>query len=743
MSDMATILKNAKFDEVDQALNGIPSLIAQGNQTPSAPPATPAAPAATADPTAPGRTALGRVWDSVRNWDKQAGRTAMAGVSKAGDFMTGGLLPGLVRRIDPSGQRDIENMQREHPIAAGIGSGVGAAASLRMPGATILKGVTTAGKIGAAAVNAAINMAPFAAGAGLNTYNQTGDIGAAAKKALAAEALGVGAGTALGGAGLLFGKIAKESHPILNQIDSASYGLTSSDVSKPGAEFAQKMGLNKIGYKAATGDTQLDKIMTLLRTEGGRGKAGIEKAAQWVRDQYAAVNQTFKAAGATVASKVPDILNSPIVQTMKAKFDPQDVETTIQTLVNEADKRIAAGPNGWTDARTFLNAQMQRGIKIGQSAEGADLSAVTQRANMGELLQDSASVVKAHMNELTGTVLKQTGGPDLEAVDQIYSAYPSLQRDLARRSGKPMASMTGGSETTAGLGTLTKRGVGAVTNQVMGRTAAGLDKVLQGLAKTNSADLPGATARLTGQVTKPAFEPAALVAGTGTDPAETAASVAQSESGLPAEHQQAAKDQTNTAWADQIQTRLGALYDTMIAPMYGSLMSKDQFFKTAQQMTNNWDPHLTAGFVFQDKSQALAYLKSYDTALKLQGMNLDQALSASGGINPLQHPGAASILNPLVGAATGRAEQTQQSAMGLENLKNIIVQHATDYGAAPSAALVKQVSQMIDGIAAMRVSAAKKKQILRDELQQYGVDYGQLEKYGFGKSTGKNQGGIA
>ncbi len=81
--------------------------------------------------------------------------------------------------------------------------------------------------------------------------------------------------------------------------------------------------------------------------------------------------------------------------------------------------------------------------------------------------------------------------------------------------------------------------------------------------------------------------------------------------------------------------------------------------------------------------------------------------------------------------------------MGLENLKNIIVQHATDYGAAPSAALVKQVSQMIDGIAAMRVSAAKKKQILRDELQQYGVDYGQLEKYGFGKSTGKNQGGIA
>lgn len=437
------------------------------------------------------------------------------------------VVPGAAQKVQES-IANTEALRQQNPIPATIGKVGGFIGSGVQPSGLPPGGSLTS--LPAIAANAAATMAPYSAVAALDTLRQTGDIGAAAQKALAAEALGVAGGTALGGAGLLFGKLAKAAHPVLNEIDAASYGITGRDISKPGMQFAQKMGLNPKGYEATHGETQLDKVMTLLREQGGRSKAGIADAAKWVTDQYDSVNQVFKESGATLAGKTSDILSSPIVQTMKGKFDPADVDNTIQTLVGEADRRIAAGPKGWTDARDFLNKQMQRGIQIGQKAEGGTLAEVTQKANMGEMLQDSASVVKAHMNELTGNVLNEarTLGkqvPDLESLDQIYSAYPSLRETLARRMGKPVASLAGGSETTAGLGAgallggliggpagaaaakvagatalapLIKRGIGAATNQVMGRSSQWIDSLLQKLSKMQTSNLSGATARMIG-----------------------------------------------------------------------------------------------------------------------------------------------------------------------------------------------------------------------------------------------------
>lgn len=663
----------------------------------------------------------------------------------------------IEKKLPQKWQETIAQIKAQHPGAASAGRLAGTVGTMAIPGANVLKGATTLGKIGAAAGNAAINMAPFSAGAGLNEMADTGDVGQAAKKALAAEALGVGFGTALGGAGLFFSKIAKSAHPALNEIDAASYGLTGQDIAKPGLEFAKKMGLKPQGYQAATGDTQLDKIMTLLREQGGRSKAGIEKAAKWVRDQYDSVNRVFQGSGAKLTDKSPDILASPIVQTMKGKFDPGAVDSTIQSLVTEADRRISSGPKGWTDARDFLNKQMQRGIQIGQKAEGGTLEEVTAKANMGEMLQDSAAVVKAHMNELTGNVLKQAGTagqsvPDLESLDQIYSAYPSLQRTLARRAGKPMASMAGGSETTAGLGSLAgiagmvggpaaagvakvagatalaplmKRAVGYGTNQIMGRSAAAIDKALQTLSKSKSMNLPGLTARTLGEATE--ATPQAMQALTGQPPQEpqqTQASIQQAEATVPPEGQEQAKQQVNTAWADQIKSRLDEMYDTYLGP-YQDMISRDEFMTAMDEMTNHFDPHLTAGAVFKEPGQATAYLKSYDTALKLQGVNLEQALSTGNvlGVNPLQHP----LAGGLTGLVTGR---TQESSLALDSLKNAIVQHVTGYGEQPTPAQIKQISADIDGIAGLRVSPATKKQVLREHLKNYGIDYNQLEKYG-------------
>jgi hypothetical protein len=608
----------------------------------------------------------------------------MAGVSKVGDFMTGGLLPAAVRAIDPSGQADIEAMQKEHPTAAAIGSGVGLAAGLGLPGASVFKGATIGGKIGAAAGNAAINMAPFAAGAGINTFQKTGDAGLAAKRALTAEALGVGAGTALGGISEGFGAIAKAAHPILNEVDAASYGLVGRDIAKPGAEFAKKMGLNPTGYKANTGDTQLDKVMTLLRTEGGRGIAGVQRAANWVTGQYKAINQLFKDSGATVASKVPDIMASPIVQTMQNKFNPAEVESTIKALVAHVDSRIASGPKGWSDGLNFLNKQMERGIKIGGKAEGGDISEVTQNADMGEMLQDSASVVKAHMKELTGNVLKQTpGAPDMEQIDQIYGAFPSLQSELSRRIGKPMGSMAGGSESTAGLSTaaamalggpagaaamkvigatalapLIKRGVGAVTNQVMGRSASGLDTFFQTLAKTGGSDVAGNVARVAGEggqvaqlpnasALPPAastlgpapVEPAAMPPGAQpipNAPAGGAPPVAVTNTTPPLSSQEQAQSsfsqptpvKPNTFNDKAIESRMEIMYRRYVQK-FGPVVPFDQFKQEITTSTNGFDPMdpNTWKGMFDSPATAEKMYKGYMSLQQMNGANVEDVLN--------------------------------------------------------------------------------------------------------------------
>ena len=54
--------------------------------------------------------------------------------------------------------------------------------------------------------------------------------------------------------------------------------------------------------------------LDLLKGFGGRGKAGIQKATQWVQDQYGAVNNIVKGSGAKLGDRVSNIMDSPIVQ---------------------------------------------------------------------------------------------------------------------------------------------------------------------------------------------------------------------------------------------------------------------------------------------------------------------------------------------------------------------------------------------------------------------------------------------
>ena len=651
------------------------------------------------------------------------------------------IAPGLIEKTLPQNWQDtINQLKQADPGAVKRGRLMGTAAQLAIPGLDVVKG---AGLLPMAA-NAAVNVTPYAISSALNKYAETGDVGQAIRSGLGQEALGVGVGTSLGGLGLAFGKVASAAHPILQDVDAMSYGFSHRDIAKPDVAYAKKMGLNPIGYQASQGDNILDKTLSLVKQFGGRGKAGLEKAAQWVTGQYGAVNDLVKASGAKLSDNIPDIMNAPIVQTMKNTFDPNEVDNTINTLVSEADRRIQAGPKGWTQAVDFLNKQQERGIKIGQSAEGGNLSEVTQKANMGELLQDSSSLVKAHLKEWTNGILTQAEQagqkiPDLDLVDHLYGGYKALQENLARRSGKPMQSTAGGSETTAGSGIeaalggilggpagaaavkvagstalapLVKRGLGALTNQVMGRSASGIDTLLQGLSQANTTGLAGGAARgigLSGNLTsqsQPQSQPqpsplsqdtsgimpqgpqaaispesplSRLAAGGQVWPQiqqppqspmdentmATGRAINDKEQELTTQQVKDAQQTTLTAFDSSIRNKVFRDWSTWQNPFKGDF---DSFYAEVYNETNGFDPknantaRVIAGSDFQN------YQKTYQAALEMQslGKDLTRALSyipyngPGGGIykaiDPEGHSDHERLVNTLWTAMTGESK---------------------------------------------------------------------------------------
>ncbi len=642
------------------------------------------------------------------------------------------IVPGAAAQARQNANQAI---QQAPGLPAKIGGIAGGIAGAVMPGPS------AAGSIPGIVAGSAVNTLPYAVTKGANTLQQTGDIGQAAKDAAITEALGTGGGSLLGGLGYVFSKAAKAAHPILQEVDAASRGFTGSDIAKPGIEYARKMGLNPQGYEAEAGEGQLSKVLDLLKGFGGRGKAGIQKATQWVQDQYEAVNNIVKGSGAKLGDRVSNIMDSPIVKTMKNTFDPNDVDNTIHSLVGEVDKRIAAGPKGWTQAIDFLNKQQERGIKIGNAAEGGDLSQVTQKAGMGEMLQDSSSLVKAHLKDMTNGVLQQakTGGqevPDLDLLDQLYGGYKSLQRNLARRAGKPMQSMAGGSETTAGttaaaalsgliggppgavatkvlgataLAPLLKRGVGMVTNEVMGRTAEGLDNFLQTMENAGgNVDLSGLTARTIGaaenagvnqpqssipgipqQGAMPQGPQTAIAPGINTPLSRLAAggsvfpqmqqpqspldentmatgrAINDKEQELTTQQVKDAQQTTLSAFDDSIRKKVFSDWSTWQNPFKGDF---DSFYAEVYNETNGFDPKNANTARVIAGSDFANYQKTYQAALEMQslGKDLTRALSyipyngPGGGIykaiDPEGHSDHERLVNTLWTAMTGESK---------------------------------------------------------------------------------------
>jgi len=412
---------------------------------------------------------------------------------------------GFIKSVLPQKVQDsIDQVKADNPAAVTHGHILGTAGQMMIPGINAVKG---AGILPMAA-NAAINMAPYALGAGLNKYGETGDVGEALKQAGISEAGGTALGTGVGLVGKGISKLIPAiRRGIINQSLSGDIELQTKDWKKivteiaggkaPGSIINRAGPLKEeiIGLANATAGTPLD-----ISTFAGKENFVNEVNSRWDTQVDQQFNQ-FKQGGGKISDLRNEIYNNPqIQQTINAHPEMIDnLDKIIDTASQTADIQ------GIAPARKYLRDDV---ISLGRR-QGASDSTYLE----GQLGQGVHDVVDDHFvpPELKATyardkLVKQIlSSEDLKIPKAVQSGSQTAARLLAH------AAMTAGGSLIPGIGLpIAAVGIGGIVNDL---TAGLINKGLGKLATrivphlgamtgagmaTAAGALPGETARLSG-----------------------------------------------------------------------------------------------------------------------------------------------------------------------------------------------------------------------------------------------------
>lgn len=740
------MFKNAKYEAVDDSLNGIPSLLASkydptryqarqsGVQTSATPAASPAATSqAASSPSADPRYqgTLAKV------------ASALSGVVRGATF---GLLDPITKKVYPAGGKILEESKAANPTESAIGEMAGTVGSAFLNPA--------AGAAGVGALRAALpgaRILPMAARNAVLTATTAlpqaaGQIanGEGVGKAAGEFARNMGAGTVLGTAGE---KVLSKLPEILGKVKKIATNTAvrqGLDIDPKSFKNAATIG-GKIRGSAARGRAEDlgSDLVDLMNREGIHSEAEKEAWLAAQKAKWGDVDKAFDQSGAKVSDFYQSINADPVVQGFLTTHGQAGKEK-LQQLIEQADKKAGIG-----DIRKFLQDRIDYFRKSPKDLVDADLADVTKavrdavdsafvppelKAQYSQYKAiDDALTREDFRNPKTFSVGSQTAGRMIGqglatgAVGGATGFDPNDPDSLRRVLTRSALGFVGGS--------LAPRAGVAIGNALTGRLAARLAPLIPEITITGERIGPAA-AKLAGRIGGAADQtaaPAAASSQTGPDaspevPTETR--VQTEEQKAAPENIAAAKAATNSAWGETVKQKLDALYDAYIAPEYSDLLSREDFMAQMNQLTNGFDPKKTAGFVFTDKTEKENYLRSYEAALRLknlqkqyqggQGGFIDEALGGGSALDPI-----ALTQSRVLGTHKNLNEK-----MAYNQLRDWAASLMTEQGKPVAKATLDQVSKDLDTIINLRVPAARKRQLLVDHLANYGLNVDQLMKYG-------------
>jgi hypothetical protein len=715
--------QNAKFDKVDGDMAGIPGMFAQ-NYNPAGY-QTRTAPAPQQDPRYQGTLA------------KVA--SALSGVVRGGMF---GLLDPITKAVYPAGAKVLKESQAANPTESAAGELAGTVGSAFLNPAS-------AGKAGIGALRAAIpgaKLLPMAVRNAVLTSTTAipqaaGEIaqGEGVGKATGNFARNMAVGTVLGTAaegviGKLPGLLGKLKKITTNTAVREGLGIDPRSFKN-----AATIGGKVQGVAARERGAGLaEDLVSLMNNEGIHSEAEKEAWLAAQKLKWQGVDQAFDASGKKVSDFADQIAQHPTIQSV-IQENPTGAQM-VQDLVGVADKK-----SGIANIRDYLQRQADFAYKPGATID----------------IAERARAAKAIRETIDGAFVP----PELKA---DYSKYKAIDNALTRedfRMPKTFSanSLTAGRLTGINLaqgflggaaggasagspqepgwagralgrtalgfaaGSLAPRVGSAIANKLTGRLAARIAPLIPEIAARTGEGTGGAIAKLAGRIGGGAEQ---AVAGPAATPAPTTpaeAQVQQQEAVSPPEHVAAAQEATNSAWGDTVRQKLDGLYDAYLS-QYGDVITKDEFLQQAKELTNNFDPRKTAGFMFTDKTEKENYLRSYEAALRLQNLQKQYqggnfVGEALGGSSPLD-------VLPLTQSRVLGTHKSIDEKVAYNQLRDWAVSLMTEQGKPAAKTTIDQVSKDLDTIINMRIPAERKRQLLIDHLANYGLNVEQLTKYG-------------
>ncbi len=651
------------------------------------------------------------------------------------------------------GREQLEMLKKKYPVANLAGNVAGGiAGSFAIPGAgqaLAAKGILSGTRILPTIARAGLNAATTAVPTAVTQAIATQDVG----QSLRDLKTNLIVGTVLGGATeYVAGKLPRMLKAARESIDDLV--LRAGGIQPKALKQVAQGGFKGVaGFNAKDLSALKEAAADVIQQQGLYGKQAIREFLDDQGDIWNQIDDAWAAAKVkpsdfrSTVMKDPEIMNlltlpgaDPATGTKYADF----VQKTLDDVLARADSQKSLPAIRALLMKNMKNAWKQ-GTTIGDMAgdvSGAIRDAIDVKFVPMELkaqypalltLKKSLAFAEAKLPNLSAgsdtatrvMVRQMLGGAaiggGLGTASAIKEFDPKDPSTWAKAGLKLGAATLGG----AALNRLLASG----QTQVLGRLAGGLRNVLP---RTVSSSAGPALAKLapvfakfagTGGIGKAAdlitgnAPEGVPEAGTPAETAETA--VQETEAATSPEAKEQAKEQVNTAWADRIREKLNGMYDLYIAPQYGAQMTREQFVAAIAQATEDFDPRYTAGAIFPDKQEREQYLRSYESAMKLQTINLDQALE-----------GAPGILGSGIGANLGIGGKDTETKIAYDQLRDFSAGLMAEPGKMPEKRVLDQVTAELNAIIAMKVPLARKKQLIRDHLANWGLDLDKLAEYG-------------
>lgn len=657
-----------------------------------------------------------------------------AAVGGAVDMALGGLpsasIHAVANKINPEnvGKPTLwEQAGAEHPIAAGIGQGAGLAGAVLAPELAAMKGITLgaagAGLGSTLARNALLSSAYAVPAAGAEAM-RTGDVGKAAKRGLLNLGLGTGIGTA-----------AEMAGPLLTNLKLLGAGIRPRDLIKTLGKRASASGVGAKGREgfAVRNTKDLKEEIAALLGKFGASKGGKRGIIDMVSGGYKKLGQVYDASGQKVVNMLDEILSDPQIVKAVSMYGKPVVDDAIQEIIGIADQLP------WQEGYSGILRDIQ--TKGQQAAD--PLSAMAAKG-------DVARIIRGKMGEAADAIRLATGRADIPPIaylNQIQDASKAVQSSLARQ-GAQIPGMVAGSDTAARVGLMPGSVTSSVTGGLLGAAGARKPRRLEDwpayLAKVGGASLAGGLLNRvsSGAVNRLAFpiaegisralpaigaigrplaamgaanslmETPQIPGAAATAPQTTPQIQAGEQSSSPSEVKQA-QTATNEAFSAKVMEALRRDWEMVNAEAAGTPyeLSFEDFAVKVREITNDFDPKLAAPILFRDPEVRAKYLKTYEQALALKGMDLAGAFGGMRFLDPERDKNILakrSLQNWMTGLIGGPEK------MADPNLSSL-------------------VEKDIAALRALRLPVADKQAALRRLLQtNYGIDFDLLNQYGVG-----------